>query len=149
MRILVLGFGVAFALAAPALAAPDDLTNEVASEVMSPYCDGVTLHDCQSQPALDLRGQIEAWARDGWTKSQIIAELEEQFGPRIHATPTRSEGLAAWLLPAAALLTGLAGAVVLTVRWTRRRTTDVPEAIAVEDRARVERELAAFRGETP
>jgi len=41
-------------LAAPAAAAPEDVANDISNEIMSPFCDGVTLHDCPSQEALDL-----------------------------------------------------------------------------------------------
>ena len=133
--------------ASPASAAPEDVANEIASEVMSPFCDGVTLHDCPSKAALDLRAQIEAWARNGWTKTEIVDELENQFGPRIHATPQESEGIGAWALPAAALILGLAGAAVLASRWTRRRSRQASETIDPAEHARVERELAALREE--
>ncbi|MBW3595195.1 MAG: cytochrome c-type biogenesis protein CcmH [Actinobacteria bacterium] len=135
--------------AGPAAAAPEDLANEVSAEVMSPYCDGVTLHDCPSRAALELRDRIEGWARDGWSKSQIMAELEREFGPGIHATPQDKEGVAAWVLPAAALLVGVAVAAALAMRWTRRRGAEQPEPVDPSDHARVERELAALREETP
>ena len=134
--------------AAPAVAAPEDVANQIASEVMSPFCDGVTLHDCPSQTALDLREQIETWARAGWTKTEIVDELESRYGPRIHATPQESEGIGAWALPAATLVAGLTGAILLASRWTRRRPKRATETVDPGDHARVERELAAFREET-
>jgi len=135
--------------AGPAVAGPEDVANEISTEVMSPYCEGVTLHDCPSRAALDLREQIEAWARDGWTKTEIVAELERQFGPRIHATPQDSEGLGAWVLPGIALVAGLGTATALALRWTRRRAADEPAGVDPRDHARVERELAALRQEMP
>ncbi len=131
----------------PALAAPQDVANEISSEVMSPYCDGVTLHDCPSQAAADLRRQIEEWAAQGWTKPQIMSELEDRFGPRVRATPQESEGIAAWVFPIVALIVGLAGVAVLAARWTRRSRP--VEGIDAADHARVERELAALREEMP
>ncbi len=149
MRRAALAIVFLLCAAAPAAAAPEDVANQVASEVMSPYCDGVTLHDCPSRAALDLRAQIEGWAAAGWTKAQIMAELERQFGPRIHATPQESQGVAAWVLPLTALLAGLATATLLAVRWTRRRTGERRSAVDPRDHARIERELAALREETP
>lgn len=148
MKPFLLAVLVVIVAAGPTLAAPEDLANEVAGEVMSPYCDGVTLHDCPSRAALDLRAQIETWARDGWTKAQIMDELERQFGPRIHATPQETEGAAAWLIPTMALLAGAAAVAVFATRWTRRRTTEAAEPIDARDHARIERELAALRQET-
>lgn len=136
-------------IAGPVHAAnPEDIANDVAQEVMSPFCDGVTLHDCPSRAALDLRDDIEEWARAGWSKARIMDELEEQFGPRIHATPQSSQGLAAWVLPGAALVAGLIAAAVLAARWSRRRGDGDVAPVPATDHARVERELAALREET-
>ena len=135
-------------LAAPALAAPEDLANEISSEVMSPFCDGVTLHDCPSQAALDLREQIQTWAADGWSKARILDELERRYGSGIHATPQESEGIGAWALPVGALVLGVALAAFLAARWTRERARPERPVVDPADHARVERELAALREET-
>ena len=147
MKLAALTICVLASLAAPALAAPEDVANQVAQEVMSPFCDGVTLHDCPSQAALDLRDQIQTWAEQGWSKARIMAELENRFGPSIHATPQDSEGIGAWALPVGALVGGIALLSVLAARWTRRRRDDEPPAIDAADHARVEQELAALRQE--
>lgn len=147
MKTLVLAMVLVGVTAAPAFGAPEDVANQVASEVMSPYCDGVTLHDCPSKAALDLRAEIEMWARDGWTKAEIMDELERQFGPRIRATPGETEGVAAWALPTLALVAGGAAVALLAIRWTRRRSSEDLQPIDGRDHARVERELAALREE--
>ncbi|HEX2294985.1 MAG TPA: cytochrome c-type biogenesis protein CcmH [Actinomycetota bacterium] len=143
---------VAALLAAPATAhaAPEDVANAVAREVMSPYCPGVTLHDCPSSSAQEMRVEIAEWARDGMTKDEIVARLEGEFGPSIRAVPSGGGGLFAWLLPAAALLAGVAAAFVLARRWARRR----PDAAAVaapaspEAAARLNAELDRLRAES-
>ena len=137
------------ATAAPASAAPEDIANDVASEIMSPFCEGVTLHDCPSQAALDLRAQIERWASLGWSKARIVDELENRFGPSIHATPQDSQGLAAWALPAGALLLGVIGLALLAARWSGRGSDEDAAPVDPVDHARVERELAAIREEMP
>ena len=147
MKTLTLTMMLLVMTAAPALGAPEDIANEIASEVMSPYCDGVTLHDCPSRAALDLRAEIETWARDGWSKAQIVDELERQFGPRIHATPTETEGIGAWALPTLALLAGAGAVAIFATRWTRRRSAEHLQPVDSRDHARVERELAALREE--
>lgn len=147
MRAIAAAVFLTLTIAAPALAAPEDLANEIADEVMSPFCDGVTLHDCPSQAALDLRDQIETWAQEGWSKDRIVAELESRYGSGIHATPQESRGVGAWALPVGALLLGIAAAGFLGVKWTRARSHDETPVVDAADRARVERELAALREE--
>ncbi len=145
MRSCCIAFIAVIAWAIPAHAAPQDVATEIAGEIMSPYCDGVTLHDCPSPAAAELRNQIERWAQQGWTKPRIIAELENRFGERIHAAPRSSEGVAAWALPVAAALVGLVGLAILVARWTPRTENVAP--VDPVDHARVERELAALRKE--
>lgn len=147
MNTFLLALALIVAMAAPAAATSQDIANEVPREIMSPYCDGVTLHDCPSQAAADLRARIRKWAERGWTKAEIIGELEDRYGERIHATPQNSEGLGAWALPALALLAGIAGIALLATRWARRSDEDL-SPVPSADHARVERELAALRKET-
>lgn len=149
MRVAAVVAALVLAGASPALAAPEDIANEVSAEVMSPYCDGVTLHDCPSQAALDLREQIKTWAESGWSKPRIIDELEDRFGTGIHATPQDSEGIGAWALPVGALLAGVVLLAWLAPRWTKRRRDEEPPPVDAAGHARIERELAALRRETP
>jgi cytochrome c-type biogenesis protein CcmH/NrfF len=146
MRVAALASVIFVLWAVPAAAGPTDLANEIASEVMSPYCEGVTLHDCPSRAAADLRNQIEQWAQQGWSKARIIGELEERFGEGIHGSPRRSQGIAAWVLPVVALVVGVIALAIVVPRWTKR--PDDPVSVGPADHARVERELAALRKET-
>lgn len=139
-------------LAVPGIAhaAPEDVANAVSQEVMSPYCPGVTLHDCPSSRAQDMRDEITAWARDGMTKDEIMARLEDEFGPSIRAVPSGGGGLVAWLLPALALLLGGAGAFFLARRWSKRRPPAAPASPAAspEAAARLNAELDRLRAES-
>jgi cytochrome c-type biogenesis protein CcmH len=116
---------------------------------MSPYCPGVTLHDCPSDAAIALRERIEGWARDGLSRAQIMDRLEAEFGAGIRARPpTSGRGLLAWLLPVVAVMGGLAIAWLVARRWSARRATPaIDEPVgSPSERARIEAELAALRG---
>jgi len=133
---------------AAALAAPEDVANDVSSKIMSPYCPGVTLHDCPSEQAIDLRKRIVAWAAAGWSQERILDTLEAEFGPQIRAVPSPDgKGLLAWVLPAAALLGGVTVAWALARRWSSRVPPPAPVIPAsAEDRRRLDEELASIRG---
>ena len=134
--------------AGPARASAEDLANTIAAEIMSPFCPGVTLENCPSDRAVELRARIQSWAEDGWDKERILAELEDLYGASIRALPPKSgSGLWAWLAPAIAVIAGAAAATVLTRKWTKRERDDgAPPAIAPETRARINEELDALRG---
>jgi cytochrome c-type biogenesis protein CcmH/NrfF len=132
-----------------ARASAEDLANEIAAEIMSPFCPGVTLENCPSERAIALHARIESWARDGWGKTRILDELVDLYGEPIRAVPPASgSGLWAWLAPGVALLAGGALATVLARRWTKKagpEPGDLP-IVAPETRARLAEELDAMRG---
>lgn len=139
------------ALAAPASAAPQDDANYISQHIMSPFCPGVTLHDCPSDSAVALRDRITALAAEGFSRDQIMDELVEEYGQTILAEPPRSGGsLIAWVLPALAL--ALAGWVAWTLmrRWAVIPATpdgyDPDIHVTASDRKRLDAELDRLRG---
>jgi cytochrome c-type biogenesis protein CcmH/NrfF len=143
-------------LASPAAATPEDVANDIAANVMSPFCPGVTLHDCPSQEAQALRDRIERWARQGQSEAQILTRLESDYGVGIRSTPPAAGGgWLAWALPGAGLLVGLVLGWMLLQRWTSRAAKkgaprEGPtgrQEVGESDRRRLERELAIFRSE--
>ncbi|MDQ3915566.1 MAG: cytochrome c-type biogenesis protein CcmH [Actinomycetota bacterium] len=150
MKALAAVAAAAFVLTSPAVAAaaPEDVANAVAQEVMSPYCPGVTLHDCPSSAAQEMRAEIVAWAEDGMSKDAILDRLEAEFGPSIRAVPpAKGSGLLAWLLPGLAVVAGAALAVVLARRWAKRPPPPAVPATPVpaEAGARLRAELDRLR----
>jgi cytochrome c-type biogenesis protein CcmH len=132
-----------------ALGGPADVANDVSSSVMSPFCPGVTLHDCPSDAATHLRVRIERWARAGLGRDAIVERLRAQYGPVIDAAPPRSgAGLIAWLGPAAAVLCGALVAWSLTRRWARSRARGSSPGAppSAQERARLDAELAQLQG---
>lgn len=124
--------------ASPALAAPEDVANRISNEIMSPYCPGVTLHDCPSRQADELREQIKEWAARGWDDELIMDELVEQYGEGIRATPpSEGGGILWWILPGIVALLGALLAARLARRWAGARDRDRgKEALAVQQEGR-------------
>jgi cytochrome c-type biogenesis protein CcmH len=131
-----------------ALASPQDQANDLSGEIMSPFCPGVTLHECPSAEAIQLRDRIAGWFAAGQSRSEIMQRLEDEYGVGIRAAPgLGGSGLAAWLLPVIALLIGVGVAVVLLRRWTRAPQATVADAVVAPlERERVDAELAGLRG---
>jgi cytochrome c-type biogenesis protein CcmH/NrfF len=129
--------------------APQDVANSISEHVMSPFCPGVTLHDCPSDNAVGLRAQIARWAAHGWTRQRIMTKLLAEYGPDIRAVPSdQGASLLVWLLPGFALLAGGATAAVFARRWSRPAPDPVaPPALDPRDRNRLEEELALVRNE--
>lgn len=152
MKVMVAVAALLVVSAVPALAAPEDVANEISTQIMSPYCPGVTLHDCPSDSAVALRDQIVGWAQQGFTRAQILDKLEAEFGPTIRAVPPASgSGLLAWLLPGVAALGGAALGWWFLRRWVhspaRPEGYDPDVHITERDRKRLDIELNKLRGE--
>ncbi len=150
LTVVLLLFGP---LSTVARADPQDVANDVSNQVMSPYCPGVTLHDCASGQASKMREQIVKWAEAGWSKERIMDRLEAEFGATIRATPpAEGAGILAWLLPALAVAFGALVGIVLVRRWNLRAAPASPatsaEVVSPEDRRRVSLELKRLRRET-
>jgi cytochrome c-type biogenesis protein CcmH/NrfF len=137
------------------MAAPEDLANDIATRITSPFCPGVTLHDCPSRAAADLRNRISGWAEAGWSRGRIMARLESEYGQEIRAVPPASgSGLFAWVAPLAAMAAGAAVAFALARHWSagaRRARAGKPEetnslSLSPAERRRLDDELAAFKG---
>ena len=153
-RGLAVGAVAALVLLAVALspaavgASPQDVANSVSEQIMSPFCPGVTLHDCPSDNAAALRAQIARWAARGWSRDRIMTRLLSEYTD-IRAVPSdRGAGLIVWFLPAGALLAGAGIAWILTRRWTKSGNDPQPHAeLGPQERSRLEEELALVRGE--
>ncbi len=151
VRTLVVCLGLTLAIAGPAGATPSEVAAEVSSEIMSPYCEGVTLHDCASGAAAQMRERIESWARKGWSKDRILDRIEAEWGEAIRAAPkAEGLGLLAWLLPLAALAAGAVIVILVGRAWRARRgpAGDGDSELSADDRRRLEREMAQMREQT-
>lgn len=140
--IVIVGF------AASALADPEDVANAVSREIMSPFCDGVTLHDCPSDEAARLRDRITRMAANGSSKERIIAKLssDSEYGPGIlPVSPNSGRGLVARLVPLLALVVGGLLLWRLLSRWTGPPEDGPHESVSPEDRSRIEAEMRQIR----
>ena len=148
VRAIAAGVACLILLASPAAAAPEDVANDISNEIMSPFCDGVTLHDCPSQEALELRNRIEAWVSEGQSRTQIMSHLEREFGAGIRAVPpAEGAGFVAWIPPLVALAAGAAGAWAIVRKWSRRTQAAprVSVTMTSEEGHRLDQELAMLR----
>lgn len=154
---LVLGVVVVVSLWSSCLAPPGSAAeNEtwgyaLAHELMSPYCPGRTLAACTSEQAAELRQWILLQEAAGASREEVVGVLEQRFGDVIRSSPeAEGWGLAAWLLPGAALLVGavaVAGVLRRMVAAPARPAPGPPGPRSVDDddelARRVDAEIAA------
>jgi cytochrome c-type biogenesis protein CcmH len=137
---------VALAFAAPALASEQRPTpSELESELVCPVCES-TLDTSNAPVARAMKAYIRRRIAAGDTKSEIKAQLVDQFGPAVLAVPPRKGfDWIAWLLPLAGLGVAAVAVGALAWRWSRDRgDTDEPEQMDADAEARVDAELAKY-----
>ena len=96
---------------------PDQILQELSTDLMSPYCPGRTIASCPSPQARQLEDHILAQAEAGQSREQIEQALVQRFGTDIIGyapQPVLLYGSAAVGLGA------LAAIIVLGRRWSRR-----------------------------
>jgi len=103
----IIGWGL---IVADPPSAYGDRAEAIGSRVKCPVCQGESVTSSPSGYARDILAYIEARVDEGWSDEGIILRLEERF-PGIRLDPEFS-GLTAvlWLLPAAAVIAGIAAA---------------------------------------
>lgn len=142
--IFLATIGAILVVAVPhAYADAQDVARRVAQEIISPFCPGVTLHDCPSSEADEMRREILALAETGMSSDEIIDLLVEERGEEILAEPSSP---VARMLPAVLVALGAGVALFLMTRWSRRRRAEpAAEGLNEAERNRVRAEIDRMR----
>ena len=152
MRRAAIALALVLSLAVPAVAAaagcPRTTLGDIENEVMCLEC-GVPLDVATgSLQAQQERTFITRQIAACRTKDQIKASLAAQYGDRVLATPkAEGIGLAAYVVPATALIAALAAVTIAALRWRDRRARTATAAAASADpreSARLEADLTRY-----
>jgi cytochrome c-type biogenesis protein CcmH len=113
----------------------------VANQLACPVCDGQSVAESDSPAAQAIRADIKTRIDQGQTDQQITDALIASYKESISLKP-RATGLVGlvWITPVVALVTAVAGLVVVFRRWHR---ADV-EAATDADRILVERARSKY-----
>jgi cytochrome c-type biogenesis protein CcmH/NrfF len=111
----------------------DRRADDLAEQIMSPFCPGKTLNQCTSANAAGWRADIRDWVREGVPSDEIRLRLEQRAGKSLSSVPSPEQ---AYWMPA---LTVLVAGLTLTLGWRRIRRQWVapeppPPAATVMDR---------------
>jgi cytochrome c-type biogenesis protein CcmH len=104
----------------------DQRTNEVASLLRCPVCQGMSVADSPSTVALDMKQQVRELLAAGYTQEQILAYFERSYGQFVLLKPKTP---VVWLLPVIALLLGIA-VLVFKFRKLEAAPAEAPAAPA-------------------
>lgn len=107
MKKIAILFFVLFSLAKADNIEYKNISEEVYTEVFSPFCPGRSLKDCPSSKAEALKKEIYQKIESGKTKEEVLNDIFRVYGDKYRALPpTSGFSLLAWLLPIAFLILG-------------------------------------------
>ena len=91
-------------LQGPAL---EQRTQEIASGLRCPVCQGLSIADSPSEMAVNMKAEVRSMVAKGYTREQIETYFVRSYGEFVLLEP-KFEGVNAlvWILPIAALLLG-------------------------------------------
>lgn len=147
IAVLIPGFTVALVAALLAVKGPNlnavPSLQQVSDRTISPYCAPLTLSECPSSKAADLRREIGEKLRAGWTNRRVDSWLVANYGA---AVVGNSGDTVAELFPAMATLAG----TVVVAAFLRRRGGTSEEVMSAEppdanELEQIQSELAEFR----
>jgi cytochrome c-type biogenesis protein CcmH len=116
-----------------AVRAPDDTeAQRLFGQLMSPFCQGLTLAACPSPGADSLRRDIRERLSGGETPRSVVASYAADWGEQmLGAPPVRDWGAVLWAAPGVLLVLGAIG---LTL-WLRTQQRKVNAAEAADTAA--------------
>jgi cytochrome c-type biogenesis protein CcmH len=97
-------------------------TQEIASRLRCPVCQGLSVADSPSEMAVNMKTEVRDMLTRGYTREQIEAHFVRSYGEFVLLAP-KFEGVNAlvWILPIAALLVG-----AFAVRMKLRKLAAAP-----------------------
>lgn len=93
-------------------------TQEIASTLRCPVCQGLSIADSPSEMAVNMKAEVRSMLERGYTREQIEAHFVGAYGEFVLLEPRTP---VIWILPVIALALGL-----LTVGIVLRKLTSAP-----------------------
>jgi cytochrome c-type biogenesis protein CcmH len=115
----------------------------VAAQLRCVVCQSLSVADSPSEMASQMRGIVRERLAAGDTPEQVVQYFVDKYGEWILLAPrARGFTLLVWLVPAVAVVAGLAVTALRLRGWTRRSVATVP-APGAAMRERIRKELEA------
>lgn len=155
MALVLASAAVPPALAAELTQQQQALASDLDGRLISPCCWTQTIAVHDSETAHQLKAQVRLLVAQGMGEDEVLDSFVAQYGEEILAAP-RAAGfnLLAYILPAFVIVLGVAGIVLLALRWRDGRAEATPVTVAegsrgaaVEQnplRSRLDEELSRF-----
>jgi cytochrome c-type biogenesis protein CcmH len=111
----------------------DARTQDVASLLRCPVCQGLSVADSPATTALNMKAEVKELLAAGYDQEQILAYFERSYGEFVRLKPPlRGVNWIVWAAPLAVLVGG-AGVVAGALRALRRARASAPAELDAQD----------------
>jgi cytochrome c-type biogenesis protein CcmH len=95
----------------------DRQTEEVASIMRCPVCQGLSVADSSTLSAMAIKGQVKGFLGEGYSQTQVLTYFEQSYGEFIRLEPkVQGFNLVVWIAPILVFLIG----ITLILSWIRK-----------------------------
>ena len=107
---------------------------ELSNELRCPTCQGLSVKDSEAGFSASIKGKIRELMKHGKSDEEIMAYFVERYGEWIlRAPPVSGFNMVLWVLPGAAIVTGLLWVLYRSKKWAEKPTKETTRLTAEEE----------------
>ena len=117
---------------------------ELSNELRCPTCQGLSVKDSEAGFSTSIKGKIRELMKHGKSDEDIKAYFVERYGEWIlRAPPVSGFNMVLWVLPGAAIVTGLLWVLYRSKKWVEKPTKEMT-GITPEEEQKIKDDLGRF-----
>ena len=117
---------------------------ELSNELRCPTCMGLSVKDSDAGFSASIKGKIRELMKQGESDEEILAYFVERYGEWIlRAPPVSGFNMVLWVLPGAAIVTGLLWVLYRSKNWVEKPTKEMT-GLTPEEEQKIMDDLGRF-----
>ena len=117
---------------------------KLSNELRCPTCQGLSVKDSEAGFSTSIKGKIRELMKQGKSYDEIIAYFVERYGEWIlRAPPVSGFNMVLWVLPGAAIVTGLLCVLYRSKKWVEKPTKEMT-GLTPEEEQKIMDDLGRF-----
>jgi len=107
---------------------------KLSNELRCPTCQGLSVKDSEAGFSTSIKGKIRKLMKQGESDEEIISYFVERYGEWILRSPPLSGfNMVLWILPGAAIVTGLMWVIYRSKNWVEKPTKEMTRLAPEEE----------------
>ena len=117
---------------------------KISNDLRCPTCMGLSVKDSDAGFSASIKGKIRELMKQGKSDEEIMAYFVERYGEWIlRAPPVTGFNMVLWILPGAAIVTGLLWVLYRSKNWVETPTEEIT-GLTLEEKQKIMDDLSRF-----